>query len=78
VASLPVAQDRKSLIRHLERTSPETLALAREWEDVAHDLYRVQIAMKQYVKSPDPLLLALPHLFDLEPLLRTPNTLALG
>jgi U3 small nucleolar RNA-associated protein 3 len=31
--SLP--QDKKSLIRHLEKTSPETLALANDWEDTA-------------------------------------------
>jgi U3 small nucleolar RNA-associated protein 3 len=43
----PAARDKKSLLRHLEVTSPETLALAREWADVASDLYEIQAAIKQ-------------------------------
>ena len=38
VQSIP--QDKISLLRHLEKTSPETLALARDWEDTALSLNR--------------------------------------
>jgi U3 small nucleolar RNA-associated protein 3 len=38
----PVSQDPKSLIRHLEKTSPETLALARDWEDTAENLVKTR------------------------------------
>lgn len=41
-------QESAALIRHLEKTSPETLALAREWEDVVFDLARSQQAIKEY------------------------------
>ena len=34
----PLPQDKKSLIRHLERNCPETLALARDWDDTARSL----------------------------------------
>ena len=36
VVELP--QDKQSLLRHLEKTNPEALALAHDWEDVAHSL----------------------------------------
>jgi len=35
-------QDRKSLIRHFERNSPETLALARDWDDTARQLMKTR------------------------------------
>ncbi|KAJ7784672.1 Sas10 C-terminal domain-containing protein [Mycena metata] len=38
----PLPQDTKSLIRHLEKTSPETLALARDWEDTAESLTKTR------------------------------------
>ncbi|KAJ7147521.1 Sas10 C-terminal domain-containing protein [Mycena crocata] len=38
----PLPQDTKSLLRHLEKTSPETLALARDWEDTAETLTRTR------------------------------------
>lgn len=40
-------QEPAALVRHLEKTSPETLALAREWEDVVFDLARSQQAIKE-------------------------------
>ena len=46
--ALPISQDPETLIRHLEKTSPETLALAREWEDVAYDLAQSQQAIDKY------------------------------
>ncbi|KAG8826809.1 hypothetical protein FRC19_007377 [Serendipita sp. 401] len=36
-----------ALVRHLEKTSPETLALAREWEDVMYDVARSQQALQE-------------------------------
>lgn len=39
-------QDRKLLIRHLEKTSPETLALARDWGDAVETLARTQEKIK--------------------------------
>ncbi|KAI0322424.1 Sas10 C-terminal domain-containing protein [Amylostereum chailletii] len=43
----PLPQDRKSLIRHLEKTSPETLALADDWDDIARKLVYTQNKLKQ-------------------------------
>ena len=37
-------QDRQSLLRHLEKTNPEALALARDWEDT------VEVLMKTHRK----------------------------
>ncbi|KAI0036426.1 Sas10 C-terminal domain-containing protein [Vararia minispora EC-137] len=42
VAVQPLQQDKKSLIRHLEKTSPETLALANDWEDTALKVVKAQ------------------------------------
>lgn len=36
----PLPKDKKLLIRHLEKTSPEALALARDWDDTAQSLMR--------------------------------------
>ena len=42
-AAPPLAlTDKHALLRHLEKTSPETLALARDWEDVAWSVARAQ------------------------------------
>ncbi|KAJ6512182.1 Sas10 C-terminal domain-containing protein [Mycena vitilis] len=46
-------QDVKSLIRHLEKTSPETLALARDWEDTAETLVKTRQKIAS-LKSSDP------------------------
>ncbi len=34
----PPTTDKKALLRHLEKTSPESLALARDWEDTVQNL----------------------------------------
>jgi U3 small nucleolar RNA-associated protein 3 len=47
----PVPQDRQTLIRHLEKTSPETLALARDWDDTAWNLIKSQAKIKKCVFS---------------------------
>ncbi|KXN88204.1 hypothetical protein AN958_07663 [Leucoagaricus sp. SymC.cos] len=61
VASLP--QDRRSLIRHLEKTNPEALALARDWDDTVMTLMktRKRIAQLQSTK-PDMLSAGMAHL----------------
>lgn len=48
VSEIPVERlDRVTAIRRLEKTSPETLALAREWEDVARDLMHAQQRLEE-------------------------------
>jgi len=47
VATQPIPQDKKAIVQHLERTSPETLALANDWDDIAHKLMRSQDKVKQ-------------------------------
>ncbi|KAF7365311.1 hypothetical protein MVEN_00403100 [Mycena venus] len=59
----PVPQDPKSLIRHLEKTSPETLALARDWEDTAESLVKTRQKIATLEASdPDSLSLGMIHL----------------
>jgi hypothetical protein len=43
----PLPQDKQTLIRHLEKTSPETLALARDWDDTAWNLMRSQTKIQK-------------------------------
>lgn len=43
--------DKPSLMRHLEKYDPLSLALAREWEDVAYQVIETNAAVKQYVRS---------------------------
>jgi U3 small nucleolar RNA-associated protein 3 len=42
VVTSPIPQDTNSIIRHLEKTNPETLALTRDWEDTAYSLMETQ------------------------------------
>ena len=41
------AQDKVSIIRHLERNNPEALALAYDWGDVVHSLVKIQKKLAQ-------------------------------
>lgn len=41
-------QDRQELLRHLEKTNPESLALARDWDDTAWSLVKAQTKLKKY------------------------------
>ncbi|KAF5338889.1 hypothetical protein D9611_008769 [Ephemerocybe angulata] len=53
----------KALLRHLEKTSPEAVALARDWEDVSEKLVRAQENIKKTEKeTPDALSLGMLHL----------------
>ena len=48
IPSLP--QDKPSLLRHLEKNSPETLALARDWDDIAVTVVKAGQRLKKFVK----------------------------
>jgi len=43
--------DKKDALRHLEKTNPETLALANDWEDIAARVVHTQEKIKQCVKG---------------------------
>ncbi|KAF8895418.1 Sas10 C-terminal domain-containing protein [Infundibulicybe gibba] len=56
-------KDPKLLLRHLEKDSPETLALARDWEDTANNLARTREKISQLQsKDPDAVSLGMIHL----------------
>ena len=44
-----VGSDRGSILRHLEKTSPETIALAFEWEDTATSIIKTEKKLAGYV-----------------------------
>ncbi|KAG9227506.1 something about silencing protein 10 [Pleurotus ostreatus] len=64
VVPLPnVGQDKKSLLRHLEKTNPITLALARDWDDTARSLIRTREKLETLqAEQPDALSLGMIHL----------------
>ena len=45
----PLPTDKASLMRHLEKYDPLSLALARDWEDVAYQVLETSQAVKEYV-----------------------------
>ena len=49
VAAQPIPLDKKDALRHLEKTNPETLALANDWEDIAAKVVRTQEKIKECV-----------------------------
>ncbi|KAG6841964.1 hypothetical protein C0991_004455 [Blastosporella zonata] len=62
VQTLP--QDKKLIIRHLEKTSPETLALARDWEDAIETLASTQEKLhRMESENPDALSLGMIHIY---------------
>ncbi|KAF8322625.1 hypothetical protein DL93DRAFT_2162747 [Clavulina sp. PMI_390] len=51
-APVPTAPLSKEVaIRHLEKTNPEVLALAREWEDIASQIQRVDRAISERIAA---------------------------
>ncbi|KAK7690394.1 hypothetical protein QCA50_007052 [Cerrena zonata] len=61
VQTLP--QDKEGLLRHLEKTNPESLALARDWDDTARSLMKAQAAMEDIEReNPDAMSLGINHL----------------
>ncbi|KAI0373750.1 hypothetical protein BV20DRAFT_962324 [Pilatotrama ljubarskyi] len=62
-AAQPLPQDKQSLLRHLEKTNPEALALANDWDDVAHSLVKAQNKIaKLEAEDPSALSLSMMHL----------------
>jgi hypothetical protein len=41
--------DKDALLRHIEKTSPESLALARDWEGIASSIAKSQAKLERYV-----------------------------
>lgn len=39
--------DKRSIIRHLEKTNPESLALARDWDDTVHKLQKTHLKIEK-------------------------------
>ncbi|EIW59077.1 rRNA-processing protein SAS10 [Trametes versicolor FP-101664 SS1] len=75
-AAQPLPQDKQSLLRHLEKTNPEALALANDWDDVAHSLVNAQAKIaKLEAKDPSALGLSMMHLHH-QALLTYATTLA--
>ncbi|KAI5120759.1 hypothetical protein M0805_004723 [Coniferiporia weirii] len=61
--SVPIGTDRTSILRHLEKTSPETLALAQEWEDVAQSVVKTEEKITVLEKAdPNDKILGLIHI----------------
>jgi hypothetical protein len=47
----PTPLDKKAALRHMEKTNPETLALAYDWEDIAVKVIQTQEKIKECVMS---------------------------
>ncbi|KAI0042486.1 hypothetical protein FA95DRAFT_1682542 [Auriscalpium vulgare] len=63
VVTRAVPLDKKAAIRHLETTSPETLALAYDWDETAWKIVRAQEKLKQLsADAPESLSLGMVHL----------------
>ena len=48
----PLPTDKQALLRHLEKTNPEALALAHDWEDVAYSVIKSKAKIEKYVCLP--------------------------
>ncbi|CAE6414690.1 unnamed protein product [Rhizoctonia solani] len=80
LSAVPVAPalptDKASLMRHIEKYDPLSLALARDWEDIAYQVVETSAAVKQVEQeSPDDPALGLMHLHH-QTLLSYATTLA--
>lgn len=51
-APKPLPLDKKDVLRHMEKTNPETLALVYDWEDIAAKVVHVQEKIKECVTCP--------------------------
>ena len=49
VAAQTAPLDKNATLRHMEKTNPETLALAYDWEDIAAKVVRTQEKIKECV-----------------------------
>ncbi|KAI1794865.1 Sas10 C-terminal domain-containing protein, partial [Ganoderma leucocontextum] len=74
VVQLP--QDKQALLRHLEKTNPEALALAHDWDDVAYNVMKSKAKLeKLQAENPSALSLSMTHLHH-QALLTYATTLA--
>lgn len=48
LAIQPLPQDKAALLRYLEKTNPESLALARDWDDIALAIVRTKERLAVY------------------------------
>ncbi|KAJ7644052.1 Sas10 C-terminal domain-containing protein [Roridomyces roridus] len=72
----PIPEDPQSLIRHIEKTNPETLALARDWETTAESLAKTRKKIAELEsEDPDSLSLGMMH-FHYQALLTYATALA--
>ncbi|KAI9463799.1 hypothetical protein F5148DRAFT_1276468 [Russula earlei] len=68
--------DKKAALRHLEKTNPEALALAYDWEDIATKVVHTQEKIKELSSTePDSQVLGMAHLHN-QALLTYATTLA--
>ncbi|KAG5648291.1 hypothetical protein DXG03_004863 [Asterophora parasitica] len=64
VVIAPLPTNKKLLLRHLEKTSPETLALARDWEETVETLAKTQQKLARLEsEDPDALSLGMIHIY---------------
>ena len=47
--AVELPQDKQALLRHLEKTNPEALALAHDWDDVAYNVIKSKAKLERYV-----------------------------
>ncbi|KAG6918741.1 hypothetical protein DXG01_011932 [Tephrocybe rancida] len=60
----PLPHDKKLVLRHLEKTSPETLALARDWEEAIESLAKTKERIQRMeAEDPDALSLGMIHIY---------------
>ncbi|KAF8908932.1 Sas10 C-terminal domain-containing protein [Gymnopilus junonius] len=64
-SALPaLGTDKQSLLRHLEKSNPEALALARDWDDTARNLEKTRQRIEKIEsEDPDNLSLGMIHLY---------------
>ncbi|KAL1748059.1 Sas10 C-terminal domain-containing protein [Schizophyllum fasciatum] len=73
--ALPSSADPAVLVRHLEKTNPEALALARDWEDTAYSLAKTKQNLERMETVGETLGLGMMHLYY-QTLLTYASTLA--
>ncbi|KAL5501422.1 SAS10 [Sanghuangporus vaninii] len=62
VPATTVGADKVSILRHLQRTNPETLALAFEWEDIARSVVKTEKKLSEMPDNKENKALGLVHL----------------
>ncbi|TFK73580.1 hypothetical protein BDN72DRAFT_814143 [Pluteus cervinus] len=76
VTPVTLPRDPKELVRHLEKTNPESIALARDWADTARSVAKAKLKLEQLqATQPDAVILGMVHL-HYQTLLTYASTLA--